>query len=318
MSSLEFLAPYRLLLLIVVLALVSVYVWLQRRRPVYAARFTALDLLASVAPKRPGWLRHLPAALLALSLVALTTGFARPTAQVSVPRERATIIVALDTSASMLATDVSPDRFTAAKASARAFIDRLPKTFNVGLVSFNAAATVVIPPTQDHATVSDAVDTLQLNGGTAIGEAVFAALSAITSVPGAPPSASTPARIVLISDGGNTVGRPLQEAAAAAAQADVPVSTIAYGTPDGVVEVRGQSVPVPVDAPSLSALAEATGGKGYTASSGEELDGVYSDIGRQVGYTKARREVTSWLTGLGLLAAAGAAGASLFWSGRFP
>lgn len=318
MSSLEFLAPYRLLLLLAVLALVGVYVWLQRRRPVYAARFTELDLLASVAPKRPGWLRHLPAALLALSLVALTTGFARPTAEVSVPRERATVIVALDTSASMLATDVSPDRFTAAKASAQAFIDRLPKTFNVGLVSFNAAATVVIPPTQDHTTVSDAVDTLQLNGGTAIGEAVFASLAAITSVPGATPSASTPARIVLISDGGNTVGRPLQEAAAAAAQADVPVSTIAYGTPDGVVEVRGQSIPVPVDAPSLSALAEATGGKGYTASSGEQLNGVYADIGSQVGYTKERREVTSWLTGLGLLAAAGAAGASLIWSGRFP
>ncbi len=320
MSGLEFLAPYRLLLLLAVLALVGVYVWLQRRRPVYAARFTELDLLASVAPERPGWLRHVPAALLALALVALTTGFARPTANVSVPRERATIIVALDTSASMLATDVSPDRFTAAKESAQAFIDRLPKTFNVGLVSFNAAATVVIPATQDHATVNNAVDSLQLNGGTAIGEAVFASLSAIASVPGADPSqgANAPARIVLLSDGGNTVGRPLQEAAAAAAQADVPVSTIAYGTASGIVEVRGQSIPVPVDAPSLTALAEATGGAGYSASSGEELDGVYSDIGSQVGYTKERREVTSWLTGLGLLAAAGAAGASLVWSGRFP
>ncbi|MEO6204191.1 MAG: VWA domain-containing protein [Mycobacteriales bacterium] len=318
MSSLEFLAPYRLLLLLAVLALVGVYVWLQRRRPVYAARFTELDLLASVAPKRPGWLRHLPAALLALSLVALTAGFARPTAEVSVPRERATIIVALDTSASMLSTDVSPDRFTAAKSSAQAFIDRLPKTFNVGLVSFNAAATVVIPPTQDHATVSDAVDSLQLNGGTAIGEAVFASLSAIASVPGATPSASTPARIVLISDGGNTVGRSLQEAAAAATAANVPVSTIAYGTPSGVVDIRGQIIPVPVDAPSLNALADDTGGKGYTAASGEQLNGVYSDIGSQVGYTTERREVTSWLTGLGLLAAAGAAGASLVFSGRFP
>lgn len=318
MSGLGFAAPWRLLLLVGVVALVAAYLWLQRRRPTYAVRFTELDLLASVAPRTPGWRRHVPAALLALSLVALTVAFAKPQADVKVPRERATVIVALDISGSMEATDVSPDRFTEAKASAKAFIDRLPKQFNVGLVAFNAVASVVARPTQDHAAVRAAIDQLRLNGGTAIGEAVIASLNAIATVPGATGSTPPPARIVLLSDGGNTIGRSLQQAAAAAQQNGVPVSTIAYGTDRGVVTVQGQPIPVPVDAPSLAALANATGGKSYTAQSGEELNGVYKDIGSQVGYVTERREVTARLAGLGLLAALAAAGASLLWTARFP
>lgn len=318
MSGFAFTAPWRLLLLLAVVALAGAYVWMQSRRPVYAARFTELDLLASVAPKRPGWRRHVPAALLLLSLIALTTAFAKPAANVKVPRERATIVVALDTSASMMAVDVSPDRFTAAKDSAKAFIDRLPEQFNVGLVSFNAVASVVATPTQDHAAVRDAVDGLQLAGGTAIGEAVVASLNAIRSVPGGDADKPPPARVVLLSDGGNTIGRSLAEAAAAANSLQIPISTIAYGTASGTVDVQGQTVPVPVDAPSLAALAQATGGQTYAAKSGEELNGVYADIGSQVGYTTRRKEVTATLTGLGLLAAAGAAVTSLLWSARFP
>ena len=318
MGGLTFTAPWRLLLLLVVAALVGGYAWLQTRRPVYAARFTELDLLASVAPKRPGWRRHVPAGLLLLSLIALTTAFAKPEADVKVPRERATIVVALDTSASMMAVDVSPDRFTAAKESAKAFIDRLPKQFNVGLVSFNAVASVVVTPTQDHAAVRDAIDALALNGGTAIGEAVIASLAAIRNVPGGNPAKPPPARVVLLSDGGNTVGRGLDVAAAAAASIGVPISTIAYGTQEGTVTVQGQVIPVPVDAPSLAALAQATNGQSYSAKSGEELNGVYKDIGSQVGYTTQRKEVTATLTGLGLLAAVAAAVTSLLWSARFP
>jgi Ca-activated chloride channel family protein len=318
MHGFAFTAPWRLLLLLAVAALIGAYVWMQTRRPVYAARFTELDLLASVAPKRPGWHRHVPAGLLLLSLIALTTAFAKPEADVKVPRERATIVVALDTSASMQAVDVSPDRFTAAKESAKAFIDRLPKQFNVGLVSFNAVASVVVTPTQDHAAVRDAVDGLRLAGGTAIGEAVVASLNAIANVPGGDAAKPPPARVVLLSDGGNTIGRSLDEAAAAANELKVPVSTIAYGTASGTVRVQNQIVPVPVDAPSLAALAQATGGQSYTAKSGEELNGVYSDIGSQVGYTTQRKEVTATLTGLGLLAAVGAAVTSLLWSARFP
>lgn len=318
MHGFAFTEPVRLLLLLAVAALVGGYVWMQLRRPVYAARFTELDLLASVAPKRPGWRRHVPAGLLLLSLVALTTAFAKPEADVKVPRERATIVVALDTSASMQATDVSPDRFTAAKASAKAFVDRLPKQFNVGLVSFNAVASVVATPTQDHAAVRDAIDNLRLAGGTAIGEAVVASLNAIRSVPGGAAAKPPPARVVLLSDGGNTIGRSMNDAATAASALGIPVSTIAYGTPEGYVQVQGQIVPVPVDAPSLAALASATGGQSYSAKSGEELNGVYKDIGSQVGFTTQRKEITATLTGLGLLAAVAAAVTSLLWSARFP
>ena len=318
MDGFAFTEPIRLLLLLLVAALLGGYVWMQTRRPVYAARFTELDLLASVAPKRPGWRRHVPAGLLLLSLIALTTAFAKPEADVKVPRERATIVVAMDTSASMQAVDVSPNRFSAAQESAKAFIDRLPEQFNVGLVSFNAVAAVVATPTQDHNAVRDAVDELQLAGGTAIGEAVIAALNAIQNVPGGDAEKPPPARVVLLSDGANTIGRSLTDAATAANELGVPISTIAFGTEAGVVEVQGQIVPVPVDAPSLAALATATGGRSYTAKSGEELNGVYADIGSQVGFTTERKEVTATIAGLGLLAAVGAAVTSLLWSARFP
>jgi Ca-activated chloride channel family protein len=316
MHGLAFLAPYRLLLLLAVAALVAAYLW-KLRRPSYAVRFTELELLASVA-RGPGWRRHVPAGLLLLALIGLTTAFARPVADVQVPRERATVVVALDTSASMTATDVTPDRLTAAKESAQAFVDRLPEKFNVGLVSFNGVASVVVPPTQDHTAVKDAVAALQLGGGTAIGDAVAASLDAVRAVPGAPGAPPAPARIVLLSDGGNTVGSSMASAAQTATAAGVPVSTIAYGTPDGTIRLQGQLVPVPVDGPALQSLAEATGGQSYSAQSGEELNGVYADIGSQVGYTTERKEVTVMLTGLGLLAAAAAAGTSLLWGSRFP
>jgi len=316
--NLSFLAPARLLLLVVVAALVVAYLWLQRRRPVYAARFTELELLASVVPRSAAWRRHLPAGLLLLSLVALTTAFARPEASVRVPRERATIVVALDTSLSMQATDVDPDRISAARQSAAAFVAGLPERFHVGLVSFSGTAAVVVPPTRDHAAVESAVRGLRLGPSTAIGEAVFASLAAIESVPGEPGQAPPPARIVLLSDGANTQGRPLSTAADAAVEAGVPVSTIAYGTPDGVVEVEGELVPVPVDEQALERLALGTDGSAFTAQSGQQLAKVYEDIGSQVGTTTERREVTDVMTGVGLLLAVAAAAGSLLWGARLP
>ena len=312
-----FVAPGRLWLLLLVAALAAAYVVLQRRRSTYAVRFSTLPLLASVAPRRPGWRRHVPAAVLLLSLVALTTAFARPQAEVRVPREQATVVVAIDTSLSMQATDVSPDRLTAAKSSATAFVRSLPATFGVGLVSFNGVAQLVVPPTKDHVAVTSAVQGLRLGPSTAIGEAVFACLNAITSsVQGDGPRPA--ARIVLLTDGTNTVGRDLASAAAAARDAHVPVSTISFGTPDGVVDVQGQQVPVPVDVEGMKQLAGDTGGSAFTAQSGGELRKVYADIGKQVGTTTQRREVTDAFTGLGLVLALLAGAASLAWTSRLP
>jgi Ca-activated chloride channel family protein len=314
----SFLAPERLWLLLAVLALLIGYVLLQRRRPTYALRFSELDLLASLVPRSAAWRRHVPAALLLLALVATTTAFARPQADVQVPRERATVVIALDTSISMQAADVDPDRITAAKASAAAFVEGLPDQFNVGLVSFSGTAAVVVQPTQDHALVVDAVGSLTLGPSTAIGEAVFASLEAVRSVPGEPGQDPPPARIVLLSDGTNTVGRPVSAAASAAVDAGIPVSTIAYGTPDGVVEVQGQLIPVPVDGPALERLADSTGGSSFSAESGEELSAVYDELGSQVGSTTEQREVTAEVTGVALALALGAAAASLAWGARLP
>ena len=314
----SFLSPWRLLLLLVVAAVVVVYVVQARRRSTYTVRFTELDLLASVAPRRPGWRRHVPASLLALSLVALVVGFARPQAQVDVPAERATVVVALDVSLSMQAVDVSPTRLSAAQQAATRFVEALPERFNVGLVSFSGTAALVVPPTQDHAKVTQAVQDLTLDNGTAIGEAVFTSLGALKLLPGAPGLPAPPARIVLLSDGSNTVGRPVEQGVSAARDAGVPVSTIAFGTREGTVTIMRQTISVPVDREALQALADGTGGKAYTAESATALSGVYSDIGSQVGTTQERREVTSRFTGLGLLLVTGAAVLGLLWGIRLP
>lgn len=314
----DFLAPGRLWLLLAVGAVVAVYAVQARRRAAYTVRFTDLDLLASVAPRRPGWRRHVPASLLALALAALTVGFARPVAAVDVPAERATVVVALDVSLSMNAVDVSPTRISAAQQAATAFVESLPARFNVGLVSFSGNASVVVAPTQDHAQVTRAVQDLTLDAGTAIGEAVLSSLGSLDLVPGGAGQAPPPARIVLLSDGTNTVGRPVSAAVQAARDAHVPVSTIAFGTQDGTVVVDGNTIPVPVDREALKGLADDTGGRAYTAESASALSGVYSDIGSQVGTTREPREVTARFTGLGLLLAAGAAALGLLWGTRIP
>ena len=313
-----FLSPGRLWLLVLVAALAVAYVLQQRRKPAYALRFSELDLLASVLPRSAAWKRHVPAALVLLALAALTTAFAQPTGEVEVPRERATVVVALDVSLSMLADDVSPDRITAAKRSAADFVEGLPDRFDVGLVSFSGRAGVVVPPTRDHAAVAAAVEGLELDEATAIGDAVLASLEAVSSVAVAPGAEPPPARIVLLSDGTNTAGRSLEDAAEQARSEGVPVSTIAYGTPDGTVRVGGELIPVPVDADALERLAESTDGAAFTAESGEELSEVYEDIGGQVGTTTEVREITARFAGVALALTVAAVAAALAWGARLP
>jgi Ca-activated chloride channel family protein len=314
----SFSAPERLWLLAALAVLAGVYVALQLRRGRYALRFTNLRLLERVAPARPGWRRHLPAALFLLMVGLFITGFAKPTKPVQVPREQATIMMAVDVSSSMQATDVTPDRLSAAKAGARAFLARLPARFNVGLVAFSGQASVIVPPTTDRLTLRTGIDSLSLGPRTAIGEGIFSSLQAISNFRAQLGGGSVPARIVLLSDGTNTAGRPPAVAAEEAVRARVPVSTIAYGTPEGTITIGGEIVPVPVDGPALEQLAQSTGGRYYTAESGPELRQVYQDIGSSVGYRTVRRDISGWLTGFGLLAACVTAIASLAWFSRLP
>jgi Ca-activated chloride channel family protein len=236
-------------------------------------------------------------------------------ADIRVPRERATVLVAMDVSNSMAATDVAPNRFEVAKQAATQFVEELPEQFNVGLVSFARTATVVSPPSTDHQATVAAINSLQLSDSTAIGEAVLTSLQAVRTIdPDDPP----PSRIVLLSDGSNTAGRSVEQAAEAAVQAGVPVSTIAYGTAEGTVNLEGRDIPVPVDTEALQGLADATSGEFYEAASDEQLRDVYSDLQSSIGWTTEPREITNLVAGGALAAALLAALASLLWFSRLP
>jgi Ca-activated chloride channel homolog len=314
----RFLEPVWLLAAVPVLALAGVYVWRQYRRRSYAVRFTNVDLLKTLAPKGLGYRRHLAAGAFLLCLLTLASALARPSVDAKQPLERATVMVAIDVSLSMRADDVSPTRIQAAQEAAKEFVKTLPDSYNIGLVSFSKEASVLVSPGKDKAAVLQAIAALQLAEATATGEAVFTCLTAIQSVPTDGAAGPPPARIVLLSDGYRTAGRPIEDAAAAAAAANVPVSTIAFGTDNGTVDIQGQLQRVPVDKPSLQKLAETTRGHYYEAASLTELKQVYQDMGSSIGYKTVPREITQWYVGIGLLFAFAAAGMSLLWTSRLP
>jgi Ca-activated chloride channel family protein len=313
-----FLSPGRLWLLALVPLLAAVYVVLQLRRGRYTVRFTNLALLAQVAPKRPGWRRHVGAVLFLATIITMMIGFARPATAVKVPRDRATIMVAIDVSLSMEATDVAPNRFEAAKSAAKTFIRDLPTRFNVGVVAFAGTANVISAPSADRDATIASIDQLVLDKRTAIGEAVFTSLQAIRSFDADAAQDPPPAHIVLLSDGDNTYGRSVTEAVQAARGAGVPVSTIAFGTPYGSVEIEGETTPVQVNKQTLRTLAEQTKGKAYEASDGGQLSEVYKNIGSSLGWRLEHRDVAARFTGIALLFALAAGGASLLWFSRLP
>lgn len=319
MSGLTFLTPWRLLLLLVVVALGVVYVLFQRRRSTYAVRFTNLELLESVAPRRPGWRRHVAAVVQLLALAVLIVALAQPVHDVRVPRERATVMLALDTSLSMEATDVRPSRIEAAKNAAIAFLGDVPDQVNVGLVTFAGTARVRVEPTTDRAKVQTAIENAQLSDGTAIGDAIDASLEALADVPPAPDGSTVPAAIVLLSDGSTTVGTSNATAAQNAVDSAVPVSTIAFGTSDGTVTLaNGQRVSVPVDADALAAIARATGGASYQAETQGQLRDVYAKIGSSIGYDTQQSSLVLWFVAGGIVVLVLASGLALAWSNRLP
>jgi len=330
------------------------YVLVQRRRNRYVVRFTNVALLENLVPRRPSWRRHVPVALYLAAVAALAIALARPSMVVPVPREEATVILTMDTSRSMIATDVDPNRITAAKAAAVEFVDSLPAGFKVGLVAFSTEARLVLSPTTDRGQVHDAIEGLRADGGTALGDAIDLSLQAAgigTGTPADPaaqpspsaaPSASPDAgaspapsagtddkgtpltAMVVLSDGKSSTGQldPL-DAADEAAQVGVPVYTIALGTEGGTVEVtdqfgQPQTIPVPPDPATLADVAERTGARFFEAPSSEDLQAIYQGIGSKVGFTNEEREVTQWFAAGALVLVVAGAGLAAFWFNRIP
>ena len=315
----RFLVEWRLFLLAGVGAMAGTWVAVSTQRRRYVMRFTNVDLLDVVAPRDPGWRRHAPAVLFLVALAALVVGFARPVRATRVGDERATVVLAVDTSLSMEADDVEPTRLDVAQQAARDFVGDLPPELNVGLVTFNGATSVAVAPTRDRDALVDAIDTMVLGEGTAIGEAIFTSLDAVEAAPRGDDDEPAPARIVVMSDGETTMGRPDGEGAAAAAEAGVPVDTIAFGTPDGtIVDAFGDPTPVPVAPGPLADIATTTGGDTFEADSLDGLGRVYADIGGVVGYEDAEADISGWFVGGGLALLALSGSLSLLWSQRLP
>jgi len=342
----SFASPELLLgLLLVPIALIG-YLFVQRRRSRYAVRFTNVDLLSNLVPRSPGWRRHLPPVLYLAAISALAIGLARPSMVLAVPREEATIMLTMDVSRSMRATDVDPNRLTAAQQAATDFVDRLPEQFRIGLVAFSTEARLVVEPTTDRAEIREALASLRADGGTAMGDAIDLALDASGAVPEATPtpeasaepepsaepdpSASPEADAVpvvaevVLSDGANSTGtlEPI-EAAQRAADLGVPIYTIALGTNDGTVDVPNplgmlESMPVPPDPETLATIAEMTGGRFFEAPTAEELTAIYESLGSKVGFVDEEQEVTQLFAAAGLLLVLVGGAFAAHWFNRFP
>jgi Ca-activated chloride channel family protein len=302
------------------------YFYAQRARRKRLQQFANTELLDSVAPKRPTWWRHVPPALLAISLLLFTIALAGPTHDQRLPRNRAVVMLAIDVSQSMKATDVAPSRMAAAQEASKKFVDELTPGINLGVIAYAGTATVLVSPTTNRDASRRAIDNLQVADRTATGEAIFTALQAITTVGAVigggdgPP----PARIVLFSDGKETVPsnpdnpKGAFTAARTAKDQGVPISTISFGTENGKVEVNGEQVPVPVDDEMMKKVAELSGGDSFTASNIGELNKVYSTLQDQIGYETVRGEATTGWLRLGAFIAAIAALSSLWINRRLP
>jgi Ca-activated chloride channel family protein len=324
-AAVTFASPVLLWGLLLVPLLLLAYLLAQRRRIKYAARFTNLDLLANVVDASPGRRRHYPAALALLALTALLVALARPQAVVAVPRDDATVLLTMDTSASMTANDVPPTRLEAAKSASNDFLDQLPDRFRVGLVSFSSIVSVLEEPTDDHDAVRDSLERLDGDVGTAIGDAIVEAVALAPDPEEADElSGGRPLfAILLLSDGANSIGREPLEVVDQAQEKGVPIYTIAFGTPDGTVQITNdygvtQTYPVPPDPATLRAIAQETGGRFFEAPTEADLEAVYEEIGSQVSYEDEKRELTAAFAGAGAVFLLLGAGLSALWFGRLP
>jgi Ca-activated chloride channel family protein len=314
------------LFLLVVFGVIGLYIVVQLARRKRVLRFANMELLESVAPQRPTRWRHVPAILLVASLLLFTVAMVGPTHDVRIPRNRAAVMLVIDVSQSMRATDISPNRMVAAQEAAKQFTDELTPGINLGLVAYAGTASVLVSPTINRAATKNAIDKLQVADRTATGEGIFTALQAIATVGAVIGGGDTPApaRMVLFSDGKETVpsnpDSPMGAYTAARTAKDqgVPISTIAFGTPYGYVEINDSPQPVPVDDETMKKVAELSGGTAYDASTIAQLSDVYATLQQQIGYETIKGDASAGWLRLGTLALALAVLAGLTVNRRLP
>jgi Ca-activated chloride channel homolog len=291
----------------------------RRRGSRYAVRYTAVPALKVAAGAVPAWRRHLPAALALAALAALVLALAKPQKTVAVPVERASIMLVTDHSRSMSATDVEPDRLSAAQRAARTFLNTLPDQVRVGAVAFSDTPDAVQAPSSDHDDARRIVDGQVADGATATGAALEVAIDALKNDKQngkRPPSA-----IVLLSDGKTTVPPDPVPVARTAGQLKIPIYTVALGTRDATVpnpNPFGTPLLVAPDPQTLRQIAQVSGGKAFTAEDSDSLKSIYKTLGSQLGTKTQKKQITATFAIGGLVLLLGAAVSSLRWAGRLP
>jgi Ca-activated chloride channel homolog len=316
----SFASPLVLLGLLAVPALAALYVTTQRQRVLAERAFTAAPLALSPMPRTPGPRRYLAPLLLALALAALIVAAARPQHRVTVPVKAATIVLVNDVSDSMASTDVSPSRLGAAQKAAITFLDRVPSSVAVGSIEFARHPIILQTPTKDHQLTRNAVESLRPGGGgTAIGEAIQAALNEIETAPKVD-GKRPPGAIVLLSDGTSNVGIGPVQAATQAKQDHVKVYTIALGTSHGTItgteRGRTTTIPVPVSPGQLAQTAQASGGRTFRAGDSADASAVYAHLAKTLGHTKATKPLIAGFVVAGLLLLLAGGVATLNWFAR--
>lgn len=328
--------------------LVILYLWVQRRRQKYALRYASLSILKEALGNGPGIRRHIPPVLFLLALTTLVFALARPVATVTLPSQQGTVVLSLDVSGSMRAEDLKPNRIEAAKAAARAFVEKQPKNVRIGVVSFSNNASVVQAPTTDREAVQGAISRLTTQRSTAIGSGIVTSLDAIFEQPGATPTpfsfsgssnpraplglatptpnftpvprgSVTSAVVVLLSDGQSNAGPDPIQAARQAANRGVRVFTVGVGSPEGIVlGVEGRSIRVRLDEQTMKRIADETDGSYFRADSETDLKQIYENISTEVVFKPEQTEITAGFTGLATFLMLAGGILSLLWFSRLP
>ncbi len=284
-----------------------------RRQRRAAEQFAEPRLFGMVVSRPPGWQRSLPAACQLAALLLLAAGMARPVTALPHRVNRAAVVIAIDTSKSMIATDAQPTRLEAARRAALLLADLVPRTTALGLVSFSEYGTVLLPPGTDRRALADAIERLRPQSATSIGGGITEAVRVLAARAGSPGS------IVIVSDGVSNFGPDPDQAAARARDEGVRIFAVGVGRPGGtVMRVEGQLVLVPADRAGLARIAQITGGQFFSAAGEEELRAIARMLNRDMGWEFSRQEATFLLVGAaGLLMLVGG-GFSLRWFGRLP